>query len=129
MNGQRRAYLTADVGHSNPGTLVDLAVTGSTLVVTWSDRFPPGTHTLSGFVTEATATGLVPLENAEVWRLDEEQSGWDHNATDKNGFYQIHGLSDGSRQATFSKDGYQKIDQANVTVQGDTRLDIQLLRR
>ena len=128
MNGERRAYLTADVGHSNPGTVVNLAIAGSALVVSWSDLFPPGTYTLSGVVTESTATGLVPIENAEVWRLDEEQSGWDHNTTDKNGFYQIHGLSDGSQPATFSKEGYQKIDQ-NVPVHGDTRFDVQLLRR
>lgn len=129
INGERRAYLTADVGHSNPGTVVDLEITGSALVVRWSDLFPPGTYTLSGVISEATATGLVPIENAEVWRLDEEQSGWDHNATDKNGFYQLHGLSDGGRQATFSKDGYQKLDLGDVPVHGDTRFDVQLLRR
>jgi hypothetical protein len=127
-DGERRAYMTADIGHSNPGTVVDLEIAGSALVVNWTDLFPPGTYTLSGVVTEATAAGLVPIENAEVWRLDEEQSGWDHNTTDKNGFYQLHGLSDGSRRATFSKEGYQKIDQADVPVHGDTRFDVQLLR-
>ena len=127
--GERRAYMTADVGHSNPGTLVDLAITGGALVVSWTDLFPPGTYTLSGVITEATATGLIPIENAEVWRVDEEQSGWDHTTTDKNGFYQLHGLSDGSRQATFSKEGYQTIDQGDVPVHGETRFDVQLLRR
>jgi hypothetical protein len=121
--------MTADLGHSNPGTVVDLEVSGSALVVAWTNLFPPGTYTLTGYVTEATPTGLVPIENAEVWRLDEEQGGWDHNTTDKNGFYQLHGLSDGSRQATFSKDGYQKIDLRDVPVHGDTRFDVQLLRR
>lgn len=129
VNGERRAYLTADVGHSNPGTVVDLEVTGGALVVRWSDRFPPGTYTLSGVISEATATGLVPIENAEVWRLNEEQSGWDHSATDKNGFYQLHGLSDGGRPATFSKDGYQKLERDDIPVHGDTRFDIQLQRR
>jgi hypothetical protein len=128
-NGERRAYMTADVGHSNPGTVVDLEIAGSALVVSWTDLFPPGTFTLSGYVTEATATGLVSIENAEVWRLNEEQGGWDHNPTDKNGFYQLHGLSDGSRAATFSKEGYQKIDLRDVPVHGDTRFDVQLLRR
>jgi len=128
-DGERRAYMTADVGHSNPGTVVDLEITGSALVVSWTDRFPPGTYTLSGYVTEATAAGLIPIENAEVWRVDEEQSGWDHNTTDKNGFYQLHGLSDGSRPASFSKEGYQKIDLGDVPVNGDTRFDVQLLRR
>jgi hypothetical protein len=127
--GERRAYMTGDVGHSNPGTVVDLEITGDALVVSWTDQFPPGTYTLSGYVTEATATGLVPLENADVDRLDEEQGGWDHDTTDKNGFYQLHGLSDGSRKAVFSKEGYQKLDLGDVPVHGDTRFDVQLLRR
>jgi hypothetical protein len=61
--------------------------------------------------------------------VDEEQGGWDYSTTDKNGFYQLHGLSDGSREATFSKEGYQQIRLADVPVHGDTRFDIQLLRR
>lgn len=127
--GERRAYLTADVGHSNPGTVVGLEISGGALAVSWTDLFPPGTDTLSGVITEATATGLVPIENAEVWRVNEEQGGWDHAATDKNGFYQLHGLSDGSRQASFSKDGYQTIELGDVPVHGDTRFDVQLSRR
>lgn len=126
--GERRAYLTGDVGHSNPGTLVDVEITGGALIVTWTDLFPPGSSTLSGVITEATVAGLVPIENAEVWRLDEEASGWDHQTTDKNGFYALHGLSDASRRAVFSKDGYQKIEQ-DVPVHGDTRFDVQLVRR
>lgn len=66
----------------------------------------------------------MPIENADVWRLDEEQMGWDHIATDKNGFYQRHGLFDGSRQATFSEDGYQMPDLADVPVHGDTQFDV-----
>ncbi|HTM25640.1 MAG TPA: carboxypeptidase-like regulatory domain-containing protein [Vicinamibacterales bacterium] len=128
-DGERRAYMTADLGHSNPGTLVDLEITGGALVVSWTDLFPPGTYTLSGYVTEATATGLVPIENAHVDRLDEEQGGWDHTTTDKNGFYQLHGLSDGSREAVFGKDGYQEIHLGEVPVHGDTRFDVQLVRR
>jgi hypothetical protein len=128
-DGERRAYMTGDVGHSNPGTVVDLEITGSGLVVSWTDLFPPGTYTLSGFITEATTTGVVPLANAEVWRLDEEQSGWDHNTTDRNGFYELHGLSDGGRRATFRKDGYGEIQLSDLRVHGDTRFDVQLLRR
>jgi len=127
-DGERRAYLTGDIGHYNQGTVVDLEITDGALAVTWSDLFPPGTYTLSGYVSEATATGLVPIENADLSRLNEEQGGWDETTTDKNGFYQLHGLSDGSRKAVFSKEGYQKIEQ-DLRVQGDTRFDIQLLRR
>ena len=128
-DGERRAYMTADVGHSNPGTVVDLEIEGSALVVSWTDLFPPGTYTLSGIITEATATGVVPIENAEVWRVNEEQGGWDHNTTDKNGFYQLHGLSDGTRQTAFIKEGYQTIEMGDVSVHSDTRVDVQLSRR
>jgi carboxypeptidase family protein len=127
-DGERRAYMTADAGHYNPGTLVDLEITGSSLVVSWTDLFPPGRHTLSGYVTETTATGLAPIENADVSRLNEEQGGWDYTTTDRNGFYQLRGLSDGGRQAVISKEGYQTIEQ-DVPVSGDTRFDIRLLRR
>ena len=120
--------MTADLGHSNPGTLVDLEITGGALVVSWTDVFPPGTYTLSGYVTEATATGLVPIENADVERINQEQGGWDSTTTDKNGFYQLHGLSDGSRKAAIAKEGYQTIE-PDIPVRGDTRFDIQLLRR
>jgi Carboxypeptidase regulatory-like domain len=128
-DGERRAYMTADLGHSNPGTVVDLEITGGGLVVRWTDMFPPGTYTLSGYVTEATATGPIPIENAEVWRIDEERGGWDHTTTDKAGLYQLHGLSDGHRPATFSREGYEKIDLSDVPVHGDTRFDVHLLRR
>jgi hypothetical protein len=128
-DGERRAYMTGDLGHSNPGTVVDLEVTGSGLIVRWTGQFPPGTYTLSGFVTEVTETGPVPIENAEVWRTNEEQGGWDHAMSDKNGFYQLHGLSDGSRAATFTREGYQELDLRDLPVHGDTRFDVQLLRR
>ena len=56
-NGERRAYLTADYGHDNPGTVVDLEIAGGALVVRRTDVFVPGTHTLSGVVTEQTQSG------------------------------------------------------------------------
>ena len=90
--GERRAYLTADYGHENPGTVVDLEIAGGALVVSRTDVFPPGTYTQSGVVTEMTATGQAPIENAGVWRINEEESGWQGATTDKNGFYEIHGL-------------------------------------
>lgn len=129
VNGERRAYLTGDVGHFNPGTVVELETSGSELFVRWSDVFLPGTYTLSGVITETTANGQVPIEDVQVWRLDEEQSGWDHGTTDKNGFYRLRGLSDGGRRASFSKDGYQKLDLGDVPVHGDTQFDVQLVRR
>jgi hypothetical protein len=128
-NGERRAYLTADYIHFNPRTIVALEVAGGTLIVRRTDVFPPGTYTLSGIVTEATETGQTPIENASVYRLNQEAGGWDDALTDRNGFYEIHGLLDGSRLIGFSKDGFQKIEQAEFPIHGDTRFDVQLSRR
>jgi hypothetical protein len=126
--GERRAYLTADYIHDNPGTLVDLAITGGVLVVNRTSVFPPGTYTQSGLVTERTDRGSVPIENAHIDRLDEEETGWQVGTTDKNGFYEIHGLNDGSRQVEVSKEGYETV-RTVVEVRGDTRFDAQLVRR
>lgn len=90
--------------------------------------FPPGTYTLSRIVTEATETGLTPIENASVYRLNQAEGGWDEATTDRNGVYQIHGLTDGSRLTGFSKDGYQMVEQ-DLPIHGDTRMDVQLIRR
>jgi hypothetical protein len=128
-NGERRAYLTADYIHFNPRTVVALDIAGGALIVSRTDVFPPGTYTLSGIVTEVLETGLTPIENASVYRLDEEGSGWDETTTDRNGFYEMHGLTDGSRLTGFDKDGYQKVEQADLPIHGDMRFDIQLLRR
>ena len=127
-NGERRAYLTADYGHDNPGTVVDLAITGGALVVSRTNVFAPGTYTQSGVVTEETETGPAPLENAGVWRLNEEKSGWQVGTTDKNGFYEIRGLYDGSRAIGVFKDGYKTVE-TFVAINGDTRFDAQLVRR
>jgi len=128
-NGERRAYLTADYIHFNPRTVVALQIAGGALIVSRTDVFPPGTYTLSGVVTEATETGLTPIENVNISRLDEEGSGWDQMTTDRNGFYEIRGLTDGSRLTAFSKEGYQKVEQADLPIHGDMRFDVQLLRR
>ena len=106
-NREIHAYLTADYGHDNPGTLVDLAIAGGVLVVSRTNVFAPGTYTQSGVVTEMTELGQAPLENATVSRVNEEGSGWQDGTTDKNGFYEIHGLYDGSREVAVWKEGYE----------------------
>lgn len=106
-DGERRAYLTVDYGHDNPGTLVDVEVSGGTLVVTQTDVYPPGSPTLSGAVTEMTATGPVPIGGAYVYRGVE--TGWRSATTDGAGFYEIRGLYDGP--------------------EADTRIDVQLRRQ
>jgi hypothetical protein len=87
--GQPRAYLTADYGHENPGTLVSLAMVDGMMSVTATDKFPPGSPTLSGQVTEMTPSGPIPLTDVEIWRT--VVSGYRDTVTDSNGFYQIHG--------------------------------------
>jgi len=127
-NREIRAYLTADYGHDNPGTLVDLAIAGGVLVVSRTNVFAPGTYTQSGVVTEMTETGQAPVANANVSRVNEEGSGWQDGTTDKNGFYEIHGLYDGSRDVAVWKEGYEPV-RSVVAIRGDTRFDTQLVRR
>ena len=73
-DGERRAYLTVDYGHENPGTVVDVEVAGGELRVTQTDVYPPGSPTLSGIVTGMTARRPVPLEGVVVERGI--SSGW-----------------------------------------------------
>ena len=58
-DGERRAYLTVDHIHWNPGTLVDVEVVGGALVVTETDVYPPGTpHAVGrGQRNDAEGTG------------------------------------------------------------------------
>lgn len=125
-DGERRAYLTVDYGHSNPGSLIDLEVAGGALAARQTNMFPPGTYTLSGLITERTSTGSMPLEGVEVFRG--YASGWIGATTDSNGFYEVHGLYDRTDVVSASKDGYER-QEARVTVNGDTRFDMQLVRR
>jgi hypothetical protein len=125
-DGERRAYLTVDYGHSNPGTLVDVEVAGATLVVTQTTAYPSGTFTLSGVVTEVTAVGAVrPVTGVVVSRG--VTTGWQYATTDATGSYQIHGLNDGIEEVSARKDGYQTTAES-VTVKGDTRFNIRLSR-
>ena len=122
-DGERRAYLTVDYGHDNPGTVVDVEVVGGALQVTQTDVYPPGTPTLSGVVIGMTARGPVALEGVEVWRGI--STGWRADRTDRNGFYEIRGLIDGNDSVYVAKDGYEK-QNTKVAMAGDTRFDIEL---
>lgn len=124
-DGERRAYLTVDYGHDNPGTLVDVKVSGGTLVARQTDMYPPGSPTLSGLVTEMTAAGLVPVGGATVYRGVE--TGWRNATTDAAGFYEIRGLYDGPEALVVGKDGCLQ-QTLQVPINGDTRVDVQLRR-
>jgi hypothetical protein len=122
-DGERRAYLTVDYGHDNPGTRVDVEVVDAELRVRRTNDYPPGTPTLSGTVTGMTARGPVPLEGVVVARGI--STGWRGTLTDRNGFYEIRGLIDGNDPVYIEKDGYGKRT-TDVVIAGDTRFDIEL---
>ena len=123
--GERRAYLTADYGHDNPGTVVDVDVVDGTLSVTRTGVFPPGSPTLSGVVFEVTPTGQLPVEGAAVFIGI--SSGYRSATTDRTGSYRIPGLCDFHGPVHVSRDGYQTLDTA-VSISGDTEFDISLVR-
>ena len=125
-DGQRRAYLTVDYGHSNPGTLVETEVKNGALAVTQTTLFPPGTPTLSGVVTEVTPAGKVPVAGASVARS--VPAGWQYAETDQSGFYSMPGIIEGTAQVYISKDGYAQAA-TQLDVRNDLRFDVQLVRR
>jgi hypothetical protein len=125
-DGARRAYLTVDYGHDNPGTLVDVEVANGALVVTQTDRYPPGSPTLSGIVTETASGRLVPVAGVTVYRG--VITGWRVATTDQGGFYEIRGLFDGIEEVDASKEGYET-KKSSVPIKGDTRFDMTIVRR
>jgi hypothetical protein len=125
-DGERRAYLTVDYGHENPGTLVDVEVANAALVVTQTDLYPPGSPTLTGVVTEVTSTGLMPVEGVLVYRG--VTTGYRVATTDTQGFYRIPGLFESVDVVSTDKEGYES-SKSSVSITGDTRFDIQIVRR
>ena len=124
-DGERRAYLTVDYGHYNPGTVVDVEVSGGALLVTETSLYPPGMAALSGTVTEMTEAGEMPVEGAKVYRR--MSSGWRTATTDKDGFYAMQGMIDGTEDVEVHKDGY-RTEKKSLTISGNTRLDVRLVR-
>jgi hypothetical protein len=125
-DGERRAYVTADYGHDNPGTLVDVEVSHGALVVKRTEVFPPGTPSLSGVVFEERPGGNRPVSG--VWVLLGISSGWRSARTDADGFYSIPGLFDFHGGVRVSRDEYHQQD-IRVSINGATRLDVNLVKR
>ena len=82
------------------------------------------TFALFGVVSEETANGVMPIEGVQVEEYDRHQFA----RTDANGFYRISAVSAGRIGVGFDKEGYQSM-RTSVTVNGDTRFDIQAIRR
>ena len=118
--------LTVDYGHDNPGTRVDVDIVNGALVVTQTTLYPPGTPTLSSVVTEMIENGPVAVEGVYVSRG--VPGGWQRRDHRKDGFYTIHGLIDGTETVAVGKTGYVS-QESTVTLNGDLRLDLQLVRR
>ena len=96
--------------------------------------FPPGVlsaYMLSGVVVEVTPTGKKPIEGVAVYceLCGEETHSW--SFTDSSGIYSFTGVwtTPGTPiPVWFSKEGYT--DPIGwVTVNGDTRFDVELVRR
>ena len=95
-------------------------------------RVPVVTYTLTGVVSEMTETGLVPVEGVQLY-CDGCGSEFGHTFmyTDSNGFYSFSWLYPGHQTLLVSKEGYRTLSgqPLTMTVTGDTRLDILLVRR
>ena len=125
LDCERRAYLTLNYGHWNEGMIADVEVRDGALQVKPSQRFPPGTFTLTGQVTELTSAGLIPVAGAMVDRLMSD--GWQGAKTDAAGMYTIYGMYNGTRAVSVRKNGYQP-NETQVAISGDTHFDAQLVR-
>ena len=109
--------------------------------------FPPGVlsdYTLSGVVFEMTATGRTPIEGVGIYceLCGAETHTW--ATSDSNGFYRFTGVWNAGVSATqilVRKDGYTDPvglptppnlpgpGWRGVIINGDTRFDIELVRR
>ena len=123
--GERRAYLTVDYGHFNPGTLVDVAVIDGRLRVSPTDTFAPGSFTLSGAVTELVNGRVVPVADVGVFRG--VTGGWQGARTDPNGVYTLRGMYASNDEVSVADERYAPFAQA-VRIDGDTKFDIRLVR-
>ena len=85
---------------------------------------PQLTNDLSGVVFEVTPTGVMPIANVQVEEYHRHQTA----TTDASGFYRISGVSVGRLFFGFEKEGYQS-NRSSVNVTGDTRFDIEAIRR
>lgn len=100
----------------------------------------PATYTLSGLVSEMTPDGRTPVEGVliEGYTCAPRNCHVQTSTTDRNGLYSI-GLYAGQNGVWVTKEGYEfdgppalpacDYCNATVTLNGDTRFDIQLVRR
>jgi len=98
-----------------------------------------GGYTLSGVVSEVTSTGLMPVEQVQVYCDSCGPQGHTFAYTDAEGFYSFSEVQVGGHQLQVTKEGFRLLDLSgtfpggtefkNATVNGDTRFDLRLVRR
>jgi hypothetical protein len=100
----------------------------------------PQLYTLSGVVRELSAAGNVPAEGVELY-CDScgSRDGHTFTSSDASGFYSFSWARNGVHPLLVWKDGYVVVDPTgtlsdgravkNATVDGDTRFDIEIVRR
>jgi hypothetical protein len=96
------------------------------------------THSLSGVVSEMTSAGLAPVEGVEVYCDSCGDYGHTSAYTDANGFYNQAEAHAGITALLIYKNGYDVVGatttpggfgRREAMVNGDTRFDIQVVRR
>ena len=118
-----------------------LTMTGDTQLDIRLERMPRlPNYILSGMVFEMTEDGQVPVEGVEIY-CDSCGSPDGHTFvyTDASGLYSLAWAADGVHPLFVTKAGYELFDptgklrdrlgRISATVKGDTRFDIQLVRR
>jgi hypothetical protein len=129
------------VSASKPGFVTStrtVEISGDTRLDLRVDRIP--TYTLSGVVFELTAAGRAPIEGVELYCDScESPDGHTWKYTDAEGFYSFSSVLNGSYPLLVRKAGYEVVDPSgrlangtavkDAAVNGDTRFDIELVRR
>lgn len=100
---------------------------------------PKPTFVLSGVVFEITGGGAVPVEGSHVYCDSCGDGGHSSVETDSEGHYAFPAVYNGDTPIIISKAGYAVVapirtlqdgsGMKNVTVNGDTRFDVELVRR
>jgi hypothetical protein len=132
---------TGSLSITKPGYVTavrTLAMTADTQVDIRIERVPQ--YVLSGMVFEMTESGRVPVEGVELY-CDSCGSPDGHTFvyTDANGLYRLEWTLNGVHPLFVTKPGYAIFDptgtlrdqhgRISATVDGDTRFDIQVVRR
>jgi hypothetical protein len=101
---------------------------------------PQPTYTLSGVVSEVTPTGQVPVQDVQLY-CDScgSPTGHTFTSTDANGTYRFSWAQNGFHALLVWRSGYEVVNPTytladgtavkSARVNGDTRFDIQIVRR